>query len=120
MLWRTSGIGAVAFTDRNTAAAESRAGTKRRRQRGLVLSALPIALFVLLAIAHTWPLATNPGGLSRNDTGDTIHHEWILAWDAHQLATDPRHLFDANIFYPERHTLAYSDHLFVQGVMGGQ
>jgi hypothetical protein len=56
--------------------------------------------------------------LSRNDTADTIHHEWILAWDAHALATDPLHLFDANIFYPEKDTLAYSDHLIVQGVMG--
>ena len=45
-------------------------------------------------------------------------HEWILAWVAHQLVTDPLRLFDANIFYPERYTLAYSDHLIVQSVMG--
>jgi uncharacterized membrane protein SirB2 len=83
--------------------------------------AFPIAsfaFFVLLAVAHTWPLATSPGRLSRNDTADTVHHEWILAWDAHQLANDPRHLFDANIFFPEPDTLAYSDHLIVQGVIG--
>src|SRR5215510_6608789 len=83
--------------------------------------AFPIAsfgFFVLLAIVHTWPLATAPGRLSRNDTADTVHHEWILAWDAHQLANDPRHLFDANIFYPEPDTLAYSDHLIVQAVIG--
>src|SRR5258708_39102818 len=82
--------------------------------------AFPIAslgLFVLLAVAHTWPLATAPGRLSRNDTADTVHHEWILAWDAHQLAHDPRRLFDANIFYPEPDTLAYSHHLIVQGVL---
>src|SRR5262245_36329297 len=77
-----------------------------------------LALFILLAIVHTWPLATAPDRLSRNDTADTVHHEWILAWDAHQLASEPRHLFDANIFYPERDTLAYSDHLIVQGLMG--
>jgi hypothetical protein len=45
------------------------------------------ALFLLLAIAHTWPLITNPAGLSRNDTHDTVLHEWILAWDAHAIAT---------------------------------
>jgi hypothetical protein len=45
-------------------------------------------------------------------------HEWILAWVAHQSITDPLHLFDANIFFPERGTLAYSDHLFVQSMMG--
>ena len=77
-----------------------------------------LALFVLLALVHTWPLATAPGELSRNDTADTVHHEWILAWNAHQLVNDPLRLFDANIFYPERDTLAYSDHLFVQGLMG--
>ena len=27
---------------------------------------------------------------------------WRLAWIAHALRTDPRHLFDANIFWPER------------------
>ncbi len=76
------------------------------------------ALFVLLAVVHTWPLATNPGGLSRNDTHDTIHHEWILAWDAHALATNPFGLFQTNTFYPERDTLAYSDHIIVQGIAG--
>jgi hypothetical protein len=82
-----------------------------------VTRARSLALFVLLAIVHTWPLATDPGRLSRNDTDDTVHHEWILAWDAHQLAKDPLHLFDSNVFYPERNTLAYSDHLIVQAIM---
>lgn len=77
-----------------------------------------LALFVVLAVGHTWPMATAPGQLSRNDTHDTVHHEWILAWDAHQIVTDPLRLFDTNTFYPERDTLAYSDHLIVQGLMG--
>jgi hypothetical protein len=77
-----------------------------------------LALFALLSVVHTWPMATAPGQLSRNDTHDTVHHEWILAWDAHQIVNDPLHLFDTNTFYPERDTLAYSDHLIVQGLMG--
>jgi hypothetical protein len=77
-----------------------------------------LALFVGLAILHTWPLATAPGTLSRNDTADTVLHEWIMAWVSHQVVTNPLHLFDANIFFPERYTLAYSDHLFVQSMMG--
>jgi len=79
---------------------------------------LTLALFVALAILHTWPLATAPGTLSRNDNGDFILHEWIMAWVSHQVVTNPLHLFDANIFYPERYTLAYSDHLFVQSMLG--
>ncbi len=77
-----------------------------------------LGLFIALAMLHTWPLASAPATLSRKDNGDTILHEWIMAWVAHQIVTDPFHLFDANIFFPERYTLAYSDHLFVQSLMG--
>ena len=77
-----------------------------------------LGLFLGLAILHTWPLATAPGTLSRNDNGDAVLHEWIIAWVAHQLVAHPLHLFDANIFFPERQTLAYSDHLFVQSLLG--
>src|SRR5438552_4790582 len=87
-----------------------------RVSRARILATL--GLFVGLAVVHTWPLATAPGTLARNDNGDAILHEWIMAWVSHQVVTNPLHLFDANIFYPERHTLAYSDHLFVQSMMG--
>lgn len=76
------------------------------------------ALCVLLAIAHTWPLATAPGTLSRNDNGDAQLNAWILAWVAHQLPRDPLHLFDANIFYPDRGTLAFSEPLIVPALLG--
>ncbi|MGE0703553.1 MAG: PA14 domain-containing protein [Vicinamibacterales bacterium] len=77
-----------------------------------------LLLFALLAIVHTWPLATNPSVLSRNDTADTVLNEWALAWVAHQAVRDPLHLYDANIFYPERRTLAYSEAMIVQSAMG--
>lgn len=77
-----------------------------------------LALFVSLAALHTWPLVTDLAHLSRNDNADTLLNEWTLAWVAHQLANDPVHLFDANIFYPDRDALAYSEALVVQGVMG--
>jgi len=76
-----------------------------------------LAAFVLLTIVHTWPLATSPAHLSRNDVGDGLLNTWAIAWVAHQLPRDPVHLFDANIFYPERLTLAYSEAMLVQGVM---
>ncbi len=76
-----------------------------------------LAAFVSLAALHTWPLASNPAHLSRNDNGDTVLNTWAIAWVAHQLPRDPVHLFDANIFYPERLTLAYSEAMIVQGVL---
>ena len=75
-------------------------------------------LCLLLAIVHTWPLATDPGTLSRNDNADAELNEWILAWVAHQLPRAPAHLFDGNIFYPERDSLAFSEPLIVPALMG--
>src|SRR5262245_12371975 len=77
-----------------------------------------LVLFATLAVAHTWPLATAPAELSRNDNADTGLNEWTIAWVAHELPRDPLHLFDADIFYPDRNTLAYSEHLFVPAMMG--
>src|SRR5438093_2873803 len=85
--------------------------------RRFVISLIPVAVFALLAAAHTWPLASNPAHLSRNDNGDTLLNTWAIAWVAHQLPRDPAHLFDANIFYPERLTLGYSEAMVVQGVL---
>ncbi|HMC76522.1 MAG TPA: hypothetical protein VKH34_05305 [Vicinamibacterales bacterium] len=73
---------------------------------------------LLLAIAHTWPLALHPGRYSRNDNADTELNTWILAWVEHQLPRDPRHLFDANIFYPAKDALAFSEPLIVPALIG--
>jgi hypothetical protein len=75
------------------------------------------ALFVTLALVETWPLATNPAHLSRNDNGDTVLNEWTLAWVAHQAPLAPLRLYEANIFYPEHDTLAYSESMIVQAAM---
>jgi hypothetical protein len=77
-----------------------------------------LATFAALAVVHTWPLASDPGTLSRVDNADTQLNSWILAWVAHALVTQPLRLFNANIFYPDPLALAYSEHLFVQGVLG--
>lgn len=43
------------------------------------------------------------------DLGDPLFSMWRMGWVTHQLATDPARLFDTNVFYPERLTLALSD-----------
>ncbi|HEY3158307.1 MAG TPA: hypothetical protein VGJ78_05030 [Vicinamibacterales bacterium] len=43
------------------------------------------------------------------DLGDPLFSIWRIGWVAHRIVTDPLHLFDANIFYPERLTLTLSD-----------
>src|SRR6476659_2122915 len=78
----------------------------------------PLLLMVAFAVIHTWPLALAPGTHSRNDNGDAQLNTWILAWIEHTLPRDPMHLFQANIFYPARDVLAFSEPLMVPAILG--
>ncbi len=69
--------------------------------------AIALAFCVLTAVV-TYPQAAHFSTSIANHP-DPYFSIWRLGWVAHQLAADPRHLFDANIFYPERNTFAYSD-----------
>lgn len=71
-----------------------------------------------MAVLHSWPLAGNPSGLARLDNHDASLNTWIIAWVPHALATNPIGLFEAPIFYPEQHALAFSEHMFVPSLMG--
>ena len=59
----------------------------------------------------TWPLATGLGhlGRTRGTDADGQFSIWNVAWVARTLVADPLHVFDANIFYPHKTTLAYSE-----------
>ena len=78
----------------------------------------PAVACVLLAIVHTWPLATSPAALSGNGNADAQLNEWILAWVAHVLPRTPSQLFQTNIFYPAKDTLAFSEPLIVPALLG--
>jgi hypothetical protein len=65
--------------------------------------------FAALAIAFTLPLALHPGSIGRADNGDGQFSIWNVAWVARALVLDPLHVFDANIFFPHRQTLLYSE-----------
>jgi hypothetical protein len=82
-------------------------------RRFLVLS---LILFTLLTAVMTYPQVLHmKDGV--HDPGDPLMVTWILSWVGHQLPRAPAHLFDANIFYPERNTLAYSETLVVPGAI---
>jgi len=83
----------------------------RGRYRVLHSPAFICALYGLLALISTHPLWRHLTTAVASDIGDPLLNTWILAWDGHALLTDPAHLFDANIFFPLKDTLAYSEHL---------
>jgi hypothetical protein len=47
-----------------------------------------------------------PGNL-----GDSAFVLWVLRWNGYALLHNPLHVFDANLFWPYPHTLAYSEPL---------
>ncbi len=76
------------------------------------------AIYLVAAIAMTWPLATVMHRQVAGDLGDPLFNCWILEWTGGQVLSALHgdfaalsHYWDANIFYPARLTLAYSEHL---------
>jgi hypothetical protein len=68
-------------------------------------------VYALLLVAFTAPVSLDLGARTFAQGPDTRLYQWTLGWDLHALKTDPLHIFDANIFFPEKQTLAYSEHL---------
>ena len=77
---------------------------------------LPTAFFATMTAYVTYPQIRDLQG-SVGLHGDSLFSVWRLAWIAHQLPRAPLTMFDANIFYPERHTLAFSDAILLPGAM---
>lgn len=66
---------------------------------------------LLLAAFYTWPTLAHPFSTMPQDLGDPTLQAWQVAWTGHALLHDPLDLWNANAFYPEKLTLAYSDSL---------
>ena len=93
---------------------ERRPDTIATRARG---AAIACGVALALAVVMTWPLAAGLGRLGRTTTMDGLYGIWNVGWVAHAIVTSPTTLFDANIFYPHRGTLAYSEANIVAGVV---
>jgi len=74
-------------------------------------------LFVALTMWMTWPQVAT---LNTRvwDADDPLLSIWRLSWIAHILPISPGDLFNGNIFYPEKRTLAYTDSVLLQGLAG--
>ena len=87
-------------------------------RRSYALQAIGIVvLFTALTIFMTYPQIWLMGDAVSRNIGDPLFSTWRLAWFAHELPRNPLNLFNANIFYPERGTLAFSDAMIVPSLM---
>ena len=86
----------------------------RSTQRFTSLAA--VALFAMaVTIVLTWPQALHPEKVA--DHFDPYFSIWRLGHVAHALTRWPVALFDGNIFYPAKNTLAYSDAVLLEGIV---
>ncbi len=74
-------------------------------------------VYILATVVLSYPLAFQPASLSRLDNADAQLNAWAVSWVCHQLSENPLALFDANTFYPLPNTLAFSEHLFLPGLL---
>ena len=79
------------------------------------------ALFLVITIAGTWPLASVMTTRIVPDVGDPVFNSWVMMWTGGQLlrflSGDLHALADfwnGNIFYPAQNTIAFSEHLTPQ------
>jgi hypothetical protein len=76
-----------------------------------LLTVAATALYTLLTLVFTWPLARGIAHDIPGDYGDPLLNAWILAWGATHFG---RGWWNANIFFPQPLALAYSEHLAPQ------
>lgn len=74
-------------------------------------------MFAALTAVQTWPIAAAPAHWARVDNGDGALNIWAVNWVGTHLFRDPAGVADANIFYPERRALAFSEMMLVQGAI---
>ena len=79
------------------------------RPRELGELTLVVLTALSLAVVLTYPLAFRIDSIGRVNTDDGRWSIWVVSWVAHALVTNPFGVFDANIFYPHRSTLAFSE-----------
>lgn len=72
-----------------------------------------VFLFLLFLCLSLWFTKIPIGqiGQALPDGGDPLLVSWIWSWEMFELPQDPANLFNANIFAPFTHTLAFSEHM---------
>ena len=84
--------------------------SRPRWRRALPWLALA-AVYTAVSLVYFWPLPRLWGDHIGPDLGDPLFDLYVLKWGVHQIRLGLPDVWDANIFYPTRGALAFSDHL---------
>jgi hypothetical protein len=88
------------------------------RFRGLAEATAVVLAGVALTSILTYPLAFQIDRVGRINTDDGRWSIWVVSWVAHALTSHPAGVYQANIFYPQRNALAFSEANLVAGAIG--
>jgi PA14 domain-containing protein len=72
---------------------------------------LAVLLFTGLTVLLAYPLSLHPSTLRFPSGPDGEIGWYLLGWDTHAFLHKPWAIFDANIYYPQRLTLAYGENV---------
>lgn len=75
-----------------------------------------LLFFFIASIYLTFPLIFHLGNYATG-VGDELVMAWIQNWDIHALVTNPFNIFNANLYYPFHHTLAYAESLIFTSIL---
>jgi hypothetical protein len=77
---------------------------------------LALLLYLALLVASFLPLSLRPWDTIAY-VGDSLESVYLVAWNVHQAFRSPLHLFDANVLYPHRQALAFTDHRLLPSLL---
>ncbi len=90
--------------------------TNRKVITGLLLSSL---FYLTAAVSVTYPLITDLKNQIPADPGDPLLNVWTLWWDLKSITEfNIAEYFDANVMFPYKNTLAFSEHLTGESILG--
>ena len=80
-------------------------------------AAFAACLYAALTLVMAYPLTRHPASTAVQHGADTNLLLWLIQWNAHGFLHQPLSIFDANIFYPFRHTLAYAENVIGSAIL---
>jgi hypothetical protein len=85
-------------------------------ERMLARNPIALACYFVLLVASLTPLSLRPWDTVAY-VGDSLDAIYFMAWNAHQLVSDPFRLFDANLLHPHRAAALFDTHRLLPSVL---
>ncbi|MCB2154426.1 hypothetical protein KQI84_06040 [bacterium] len=76
-----------------------------------------VAAYIVLSVIFLQPYIDFGDFSYSLQSPDGTIAAWAMGWGRHAVLTDPVNYFEANVFYPQPHALAYTDHFLMPALL---